>query len=72
MISVVGGSNSVPLEYVLTPWPDTQASHDAPRFHHDDQLRQQPELVADSTTTLRINSLFMARLSKAQERFPTL
>lgn len=63
----MGGETSIPLdsdplEYVLTGPPETHVSHDAPRFHHDDQLRQQPLLVATSATMLKISSFFMAFL----------
>jgi hypothetical protein len=43
--------------------PETQASHDEPRFHQLDQLRAQPLLVAATSTIPTISSLFMAYLS---------
>ena len=66
----VGGETSVPLEYVLVGTDDMHESHDAPRFHHDDQLRQQPLLVATSATMLKISSLFMAFLIGSTGLFP--
>ena len=42
--------------------PETQASHDEPRFHQLEQLRQ-PVLEAAIATTHKISSLFMAVFS---------
>jgi hypothetical protein len=59
----VGGETRVPLEYALIGVPETHVSQEAPRLNQDDQLRQQPLLVATNATTLKISSLFMAYLT---------
>ena len=66
----MGGETKVPLEYAFIGVPDTHVSQEAPRLNHDDQLRQQPVLVAATTTTLRTSSLFMAFLTTFQVGCP--
>ena len=66
----VGGETKVPLEYAFIGVPDTHVSQESPRLNHDDQLRQQPVLVAAIATTIRTSSLFMAFLTTFQDGGP--